>query len=799
MMDTQLMPRQAPDRVAGCSILVVDDSRTHRKLVESSLRQAGFRRVSFAVDGQQALDTVRSEPPDLVLLDLVMPVLDGFGVCQALRRQPEYSDIPILVMTSLESVEHRLRALSAGATDVILKPVYQPQLVTHAISHLERRVLIRGLREYQERTAAELAIARHMQEGLLPDANTLRQVQDRYGLEIGAIFEPSAEIGGDLWGLWPIDVSRLGVFACDVSGHGTIAAINTFRIHTILARNDFDRAEPGRFLSALNDRLIGLMSSGQYATMLYAVLDMKRETFSYAAAGCPEPVLALPLTPVRGLDGSGLPLGIVSGVQYPTRHAPFPPGASIVLHSDALTEARLRSDDSLLGESRAHAFVSKALASNAPQKAVVDVFAAVKELAGQSLDDDLTLICISRADGEAGPAAATEGQRPGEGSARVLAVAQSLSQRLMVKRAALTAGLDSDGATDLAGAGRFLAENSYSIVFIDLRLPRDELLELLATVAAAGVSPRLVLAGAPSPELLKLAASLSLHVTATLPAALEIPPLREALLAGLPVRESRRGGDPFAALNDADLTRGLLESEVTFSFQPQLSLATGKIVAAEALARWASPEYGIVPPNIIGTIATGPAARLLSDATLRAATKACAEWRATVPSMRVAVNLSTASLLDPALPEMVEERLRDACMPPSALIVEVSEADAVSCGSGLLALRDLGVCIALDEFGSGGASLLAIEQLPASMLKLSRSLVRRCVADPAAKRMLHAALAVAGTLGLTVGAVGIENYAVEQTLRAAGCELGQGWLYGPALPAAAFSDLLGRQKPEATA
>jgi EAL domain-containing protein (putative c-di-GMP-specific phosphodiesterase class I)/serine phosphatase RsbU (regulator of sigma subunit) len=659
----------------------------------------------------------------------------------------------------------------------------------HAIIHLERRLMIRGLREYQERTAAELEIARQMQEALLPDAEVIRKIQDQYGIDIAAQFKPSDELGGDLWGVWPIDASRIGIFVGDVSGHGTIAAIDTFRVHIILTRNDCDRSDPGPFLSAVNDRLTGILSPDQFVTMLYAVLDIRQDRLSYAAAGCPDPLVVLPSVRLHGLDGSGLPLGVTGGVQYPTRQAPFTPGSHVVLHSDAFPEARMKADGTLLGDERAQALVAEALASNDPREIVAKLFGQLTD-DSVSLDDDLTLICISRPGVDVAPAGGQVPAAETKTRGRVLAVTNTVSQRLTVKQVAASAGMEADGASDLATAGRFLAGYRYDALVVDLQLPPDERLELFRTIAGTGSSSRLILLGSQSDDIKALAASLRLEVTATLPMPLEAQPLRQALLASPAKRDSTSRPESRVRVTEADLTRALAENEVTFGFQPQLSLGAGRIVCAEALVRWNSPQHGIIPTDVfLSLITDGGATAMLSDLTLRAAATACAGWRASLPSMRVAINLSAMSLQDPSLLALVQHRLQDAGVPPTALVVEVAETDAIACMATLAALRGLGCCVALDE-ASGNSTVQMLERLPIDMLKLGRPVVRHCDADASSMRVLNATVAVARALGLSVAAVGVESHAVEQALRAAGCDTAQGWLYGPALSAEAIRKML---------
>jgi EAL domain-containing protein (putative c-di-GMP-specific phosphodiesterase class I) len=231
--------------------------------------------------------------------------------------------------------------------------------------------------------------------------------------------------------------------------------------------------------------------------------------------------------------------------------------------------------------------------------------------------------------------------------------------------------------------------------------------------------------------------------------------------------------------------------EITFGFQPQVSLATGRLAGAEALARWNSTQYGAIPSDIfLSLVTSGSAATLLADLTLSAALAACAPWRKQAANMNVTVNFSAASLAETDLASLVSGRLREANLPPEALTIEVAEADAPRSAAVLATLRGLGVSVSLDGFGSGETSLQALGRLAIGTVKIGRSVIQHCTVDPAAVRLLRAITGAARAFNLTVAAVGVENQAVEQILREAGCDIAQGWLYGPAMPAGTIKRLL---------
>ena len=773
----------------GCTILLIA-TPDNQAAIAAGLSQSGFHNLLFASDADTALNFARSEKPDLVLLDLAGDGFDRALLTQLWLQTKDQVAVPILAMIDTQAPDEQARILAAGAADVLVKPVHESKLLARIVIQLERRRLARDLRDFQQRTVTELATAREMQHALLPDEATLHEIKERYDIGIAATFKPSAELGGDLWGAWPIDATRIGVFVCDVSGHGTISAINTFRLHTIMARNDFDRADPGRFLTSLNNRLTGLLVSGQFVTMLYAVIDTRQDRLTYAAAGSPDPLLALAGCPPESLDGSGLPLGIVAGVSYVTQHVPFGHGARLILQSDALAEARLP-DGTPLGDQQALAMTVAALCQETPEAIVATLTQNLTDRAGDQLEDDLTLVCIERPrqfrhDGTSAPSTPAQAI-----SGRMLSVGRDPAHRLVVQQGAASLDLAVDTAPDFTCASRFLAEYRYDIVVVDVTSGPEEWLELFHTIVAANCGTRMLLIGMQSELARLLASSLGLTIAAILQRPADVGAMRQALAEALANDPTAMGEHPGRSMTEADLSHALAVGEITFGYQPQVSLTTGHWVGAEALARWTSPNYGAVPSNVfMALVSQGSAAALLADVTLRAAFTACASWRRLASGMRVAVNFSAASLAEPDLPSLVLGRLREADLSPDALTVEVAESDALRSTAALAALRQLGVGISLDGFGQGETSLQSMGQLPISGVKIGRTIIQGCVDDPACGRLLHAITGASRAFNLAIAAVGVEVHAVEQLLREAGCDIAQGWLYGPAMPADGIQHLL---------
>ena len=320
-------------------VLVVDDDLINREIVLDWLDSMGIAAVEQAVDGADALEKIVAFRPSLILLDLVMPVMDGFEVMRRLEGIREAQGVPVIVLTAQDDRDARNRALELGATHLISKPMVRELVIAKIGELLERQRLIEVLQEYQERVGQELELARDMQQDLVPTARDILSFEHRFGCSLESVFRPSSELGGDTWGAWDVGPGQLGLFLADFSGHGVAAAINVFRLQAAMADLRHLRHRPGDFVVAVNRRLCDLLTVGQFATLFYAVVDFEADALVYAAAASPGAFAGQgPDGPMTPLDGEGYLLGIKADAPFPERRVPFPAGSSLLLFSDALYE-----------------------------------------------------------------------------------------------------------------------------------------------------------------------------------------------------------------------------------------------------------------------------------------------------------------------------------------------------------------------------------------------------------------------------------------------------------------------------
>jgi serine phosphatase RsbU (regulator of sigma subunit)/ABC-type amino acid transport substrate-binding protein len=258
--------------------------------------------------------------------------------------------------------------------------------------------LTEDLEAYGERVARELNMARETQTVLLPDVAAVQSLFDTHGIHIDSRFQPSSELGGDFWGLRPLDPMHAAILMVDFSGHGINAALNTFRLHALLDSEKEFGSDPAGFLEHLNMRLAPLLPPGQYATMFYGIMDLSRDLLIYACAATPSPLLFLPGVeqPLVG-DGKGYPLGMFDESTYENRELPFPMGSSLLLYSDAITEGKTRDGDRL--QERGVISVAVRCLKMAPREQLIrSVTEELNKVLKLPLTDDLTIVCATRSD-----------------------------------------------------------------------------------------------------------------------------------------------------------------------------------------------------------------------------------------------------------------------------------------------------------------------------------------------------------------------------------------------------------------
>ncbi|MFP5405321.1 MAG: EAL domain-containing protein [Gammaproteobacteria bacterium] len=250
---------------------------------------------------------------------------------------------------------------------------------------------------------------------------------------------------------------------------------------------------------------------------------------------------------------------------------------------------------------------------------------------------------------------------------------------------------------------------------------------------------------------------------------------------------------------EGELRAALRENALDVHFQPQIELASGKCVAAEALIRWNRNGDGAVSPSLIASICEehGMSAQL-TQFVLNNALRHQVAWASQGADLSVSINLSGATLADRAFPLLVSHALSTWKVPGNRLTLELTESAILqnehAAVDFMKQVRDLGCRVAIDDFGTGYSSFAWLRQFPINELKIDRCFVRALDAGQGDVRTVMALINLAHTFGMRALAEGVESDAAARGLAAAGCDLAQGFRFSPAMPAAALADWCRRHR-----
>lgn len=282
---------EIPNEFKRAHIIIVDDDPANRVLLRGVCDKLGIGLIDEAEDGVEALDLIARFRPDLILLDIRMPRMDGLELMRQLRANPIYDYLSILVQTSLQGVDDRVSCFNLGATDVISRPFHLPELKARICAHLRSAISSRVLFDFRNRIQAHIEITHNFLSTILPTSEQIGDISQKYGLICSSVYRPHDEIGGDLWTLRAIDDEHVGIILIDASAHGLAGAINALRVDCLVQVHQDLLVDPALFLNQL-DAALSKISFGQlFAGAVVAVLNHKTGRLVFAGSGNPSPLL----------------------------------------------------------------------------------------------------------------------------------------------------------------------------------------------------------------------------------------------------------------------------------------------------------------------------------------------------------------------------------------------------------------------------------------------------------------------------------------------------------------------------
>lgn len=409
------MSRRPPD--APAQILVADDVEMNRDLLARRVRRLGHE-VLMAEDGVQALALLRERPVDVVLLDIMMPNMNGYEVLEAMVADERLRQVPVIMISAVDDKESIARCIGLGADDYLPKPFDPLILQARLGASLARKRLREREQLYQRSLERELEIGREIQGHFLPD-----RIPTLPGYDFAARLRSAKMVSGDFYDLFPLgDGREMVVVIGDVCDKGVGAALFMALFRSLLralaeqsdgARwNDRGasqdrRREAGprtaaitghllRTITLTNDYIAGTHSrSNMFATVFFAIVDGESGLVQYINAGHEPPAVVGPHG-VRQLAPTGPALGLMPGLPFEVGQTTLAAGEVLVAWTDGVTEARTAAGEELFGELR----TLETIGTGRPSAdALLDgILAAVDAwAAGAEQADDITLLAVRRA------------------------------------------------------------------------------------------------------------------------------------------------------------------------------------------------------------------------------------------------------------------------------------------------------------------------------------------------------------------------------------------------------------------
>lgn len=326
------------------TILVVDDDLDILELLKMNLEPEGYN-VQTASDGESAVQSACTNPPDLILLDVMMPHKNGFQVVEELKDIEETKNVPIILVTARGQTEDKVRGLDTGADDYITKPFDLREVTARVEAVLGRtrpikyinplmRAMGEGFSEKGlEQLAGHLQAAAAIQKKLLPE-----QAPRIDGFDIATLLQSSTSVSGDFYDFIPLSETQIGIVLGDVKGSGIPAALLMVMIRTALRLLCHEEEAPASILKRINDLVVQDTEADLFATMIYGILDTTDSTFTYSNGGHCYPFHWTQDRNITGLKTGGMLIGAFKEATFTTGSCLMAPGDIIAFYTDGITE-----------------------------------------------------------------------------------------------------------------------------------------------------------------------------------------------------------------------------------------------------------------------------------------------------------------------------------------------------------------------------------------------------------------------------------------------------------------------------
>jgi sigma-B regulation protein RsbU (phosphoserine phosphatase) len=383
-------------------LLVVDDNENNRDILSRRLARRGHT-VDVAENGEKALDILERESFDLILLDIMMPGIDGIEVLKRVRKKYSAGDLPVIMATAKDESEDVVKALEIGANDYVTKPLDFPVVLARVRTQLSLKRAQEDLAAANAQMKRDLEAAARVQRALLPKAPPVTQ-QSRFAWE----YRPCAELAGDSLNVFKIDDAHIGVYVLDVSGHGVPSSLLSVMVSRSLSLHTdqsslitepckeppgYSIVSPSKVAKRLNMLFQMKTTSMYFFTMLYGVLETETGIFRYVSAGHPGPIRVRSGNETEIFDTPAVPIGMKKNVEYVDSILELQRGDRLYLYSDGLFE-EMNDNDEQFGRDRMRTTIEEGYSYSLKESVDFLVKKVMSWKGDNQLRDDISLLAI---------------------------------------------------------------------------------------------------------------------------------------------------------------------------------------------------------------------------------------------------------------------------------------------------------------------------------------------------------------------------------------------------------------------
>lgn len=377
-------------------ILVVDDLEVNRDLLARRVQRLGHV-AGFADNGQTALEQLRGSAWDLVLLDITMPVMDGYEALTAIKADPLLTHIPVVMVSAIDEIDSVVRCIELGADDYLPKPFNPVILRARIESSLAKKHLADQKQLMLRALSREMEIGQQIQRGFLPER--LPQLK---GWDLAVRFKPARHVGGDFYDAIQLSDGRIAIAVADVCDKGVGAALYMALFRSLL-RSMLLQGASGEAATSLLQRTVGFTNDyianehsrdNMFATLFIGIVDVISGQLDYINAGHEAPLLGrMNKNEYKIFEPQGLAVGMMPDIRHEVRREVIEPGDTLLVVTDGVTEAVGAAGQ--FSDERVQALVIDH--NDSAENLLSKLFMQLEDhTVGYDQHDDITVLCLHR-------------------------------------------------------------------------------------------------------------------------------------------------------------------------------------------------------------------------------------------------------------------------------------------------------------------------------------------------------------------------------------------------------------------